>query len=407
MHSVLVPTKDERGRLLFVCSKRVDEVIREGKIQQFRRSNGWVRVKGRKDERERENEYRGPERRFDKTVNWALFPLSIREQLRRGHSVEAILGYGGKAKETALKLKSVTNTELSVLFEGKTGTGKGVAALILHELSPRKDKPFIKVDCGAIPPTLIESELFGFQKGSFTGAFRSKPGRFQLANGGTIFLDEVSNISMDIQTRLLGFLEERVVNSIGGTSPIRLDVRVISASNVDLKDLISTNQFREDLFYRLSEFQIYLAPLKARSDDLFYLATKLLWMANHELKKNVFGFSEKAIDFLTNYDWSGNIRELRNLIRKATLFADEVIEVEHFLNNACEPETATSLDGCLENAFVKGHSLHEIIDSVRKVAEKKVIERVYQSSKNKMRTCEALGIDYSTLYRKMKEYAME
>jgi len=198
-----------------------------------------------------------------------------------------------------------------------------------------------------------------------------------------------------------------VVNSIGGTSPIKLDVRVVSASNADLVDRARRNEFREDLLYRLSEFQIDLPPLKERSDDIFYLATKFLWAANDELKKNVFGFSERAIDFLSSYDWSGNIRELRNLIRRATLFADEVIEVEHLLSNAREGETAGSLDGCLENAFVKGLSLHEINDVIRKVAERKIIERVYeQSSKNKTRTCEALGIDYSTLYRKIKEYAI-
>jgi len=408
MDRVLIPAQGHSGETVFVFKNHIERVIAERKIQTFRRSNGWVKSEDWKDpRREEKSDYHGPERRFCRTVNCALFPLPIAQQLRKGHSVEMILGYGERAREIALKLKSVANTNLSVMLQGKTGTGKGVAGLILHELSNRRDGPFIKVDCGAIPPTLIESELFGFQKGSFTGAFRSKPGRFQLADGGTILLDEISNISMDMQTRLLGFLEERVVDSIGGTSPIKLDVRVISASNVDLKDRVATNQFREDLFYRLSEFQIDLPPLKERADDIFYLATKLLWMANHELKKEVFGFSEEAIDFLSSYDWSGNIRELRNLIRKATLFADEVIEVEHLLGNVCERETTGSLDSCLENAFVKGRSLREMNDVIRKVAEKRIIERVYEESyKNKKRTCAALGIDYSTLYRKIKEYAI-
>ena len=410
MHTVLVQAKSESGKVLFVLKNSLDHLMKERKIQKFRRSSGWIGEEGwsNKDQRKGDpTEYHGPERRFCRTVDWSLFPLSIREQLRRGLSAEAILGYGQRAQEIALKLKSVTNTNLTVLLQGKTGSGKGVAGLILHELSKRKNGPFIKVDCGAIPPTLIESELFGFQKGSFTGAFKSKPGRFQLANGGTIFLDEISNLSMDMQTRLLGFLEERVVNSIGGTSPIKLDVRVVSASNADLVDRARRNEFREDLLYRLSEFQIDLPPLKDRSDDIFYLATKFLWAANDELKKNVFGFSEKAIDFLSSYDWSGNIRELRNLIRRATLFADEVIEVEHLLSHAREGETGGSLDGCLENAFVKGLSLHEINDVIRKVAERMNIERVYeQPGKNKTRACEALGIDYSTLYRKIKEYAI-
>jgi len=334
MHRVLVPAQSEGGKVFFVLKNNLEHLIEERKIRKFRRSSGWTGSEGwlDKDQREEDSkEYNGPERRFWRTVNWALFPLSIGEQLRGGHSVEAILGYGQRAQEIALKLKSVANTNLTVLLQGKTGTGKGVAGLILHELSNRKQGPFVKVDCGALPPTLIESELFGFQKGSFTGASRSEPGRFQLANGGTIFLDEISNLGMDMQTRLLGFLEERVVNSIGGTSPLKLDVRVISASNADLADWVRRKEFREDLFYRLSEFQIDLPPLKERPDDIFYLAAKSLWIANHELKKSVFGFSEKAIDFFSSYAWNGNIRELKNLIRKATLLADEVIEVEHLL----------------------------------------------------------------------------
>ena len=321
--------------------------------------------------------------------------------------MEAILGYGQRAQEIAAKLRNVAKTNLSVLIQGKTGTGKGVAALILHELSKRKDKPFIRVDCGAIPPTLIESELFGYEKGSFTGAFRSKPGRFQLANGGTIFLDEIANLSLDMQTRLLGFLEERVVNSIGGVNSVRLDVRVVSATNADLMDQIRRYQFREDLFYRLNEFEIEMPSLRERADDIFYLATKFLSIANAELGKNIFGFSEEAIDFLSGYDWSGNIRELKNIIKKAALFADEVIEVEHLLSSARDGEPTASLDGLLENAFVKGLPLSAINDVIRKAVEKRIIERVYeQSHHNKKKTCEALGIDYSTLYRKMKEYGL-
>jgi transcriptional regulator with PAS, ATPase and Fis domain len=404
MHGLLVPAKRESDTPYFVLKNSLEHLIRERKVQQIRRSNGWLAVDG--DQRRKgEDGYLGPERRVCRIVDCALFPLSIEEQLHRGLPVEAILGYGRRAREVAAKLKSVANTNLSVLIQGKTGTGKGVAALILHALSNRRDKPFIRVDCGAIPPTLIESELFGYEKGSFTGAFRSKPGRFQLANGGTILLDEIANLSLDMQTRLLGFLEERVVNSIGGVNSIRLDVRVISATNADLVEQIRTYQFREDLFYRLNEFEIDMPPLKERADDIFYLATKFLATANAELGKHVFGFSQEAIDFLSGHDWSGNIRELKNIIKKAALFANEVIEAEHLLSSAREGGPAASLDGLLENAFVKGLALPAINDVIREAVEKKIIERVYeQSHKNKKKTCEALGIDYSTLYRKMKEY---
>jgi len=404
MHELLVLAKRESDTPYLVLKNSLDHLIRERKIQQFRRSNGWLAV----DEDQRRAPragYAGPERRVSRIVDSALFSRSIQEQLRSGFSVEAVLGHGQRARELAAKLRSVARTNLSVLIQGKTGTGKGVAALILHELSARRDRPFIRVDCGAIPPTLIESELFGYEKGSFTGAFRSKPGRFQLANGGTIFLDEIANLGMDMQTRLLGFLEEHVVNSIGGVSSIRLDVRVVSATNADLMDQIRRYQFREDLFYRLNEFELEMPPLKERADDLFYLATKFLAVANAELGKRVFGFSQEAIDFLSEYTWGGNVRELKNAIKKATLFADEVIEAEHLRSSALGGESATSLDGLLENALAKGMSLAGINEVMRKAIERRIIERVYeQAHRNKKKTSQALGIDYSTLYRKMKEY---
>jgi len=221
-------------------------------------------------------------------------------------------------------------------------------------------------------------------------------------------LDEIANLSLDMQTRLLGFLEERVVSSIGGVKSVKLDVRIISATNADLIGQVGKVPFREDLFYRLNEFEIQMPSLRERPDDLFYLAAKFVTTANAELEKNIFGFTEGAIDFLSGYKWTGNIRELKNFIKRATLLADEVIEVEHFLGKGCDEETGASLDGFLENAFLKGRSLHEINEMIRRLVEKRIIERVYeQSHKNKRRTSEVLGIDYSTLFRKIKEHAIE
>ena len=407
MHGLLIPAKDPSDSPYFVLKTNLGQLIRERKIKQFRRSNGWVAVD--EDQRKRdEADYRGPERRALRMVESALFSLPIEEQLRNGLAVEAILGYGQKAREVAEKLRSVAKTNLSVLIQGKTGTGKGIAALLLHGLSKRKDKPFIRVDCGAIPPTLIESELFGHEKGSFTGAFRSKPGRFQLANGGTIFLDEIGNLSLEMQTRLLGFLEERLVNSVGGVNAVRLDVRVVCATNADLMDHLRRYLFREDLFYRLNEFEIKMPPLEERADDIYYLATKFLLIANAELGKHVFGFSQAAVDFLSGCVWNGNVRELKNMIKKATLFADDVIEPEHLLVDAGGRQSTVSLDSLLENAFVKGLSLSAMNDLIRKAAEKRIIERVYQQSNgNKMKTCGVLGVDYSTLYRKIKEHGLD
>ena len=406
MHQFLIPAKRENDSPCFVLKQHLQELIKEGRILHFRRSNGWLAV----DEDQRKSDecrYRGQERRVSGMVESLLFSLPMEEQLRKGLGVDAILGYGQRAREVAEKVRSVARTNLSVLIQGKTGTGKGVAARVLHELSRRKDKPFIKVDCGAIPPTLIESELFGHEKGSFTGAFRSKPGRFQLANGGTIFLDEIANLSLEMQTRLLGFLEERLVNAVGGINAVRLNVRVISATNADLMEHIRKFQFREDLFYRLNEFGIRMPPLEERADDLYYLATKFLMVANAELGKQVFGFSQAAVDFLSGCVWNGNVRELKNTIKKATLLAHDVIETEHLLVDASRQQSTVSLDSLLEHAFVKGLSLPVMNDLIRNAAEKRIIERVYQQSNgNKMKTCGVLGVDYSTLYRKMKEHGV-
>ena len=402
MHRMLVPAENGTGKTCFVLKNYLTQLIRERKIQRFRRAGEWLDIDA--DQRKKDpSGYHGPERRLNRRVDSTLFPLSIEEQLLRAHSLEAILGYGQRAREICLKLNHVAKTDLSVLIQGETGTGKGVAALILHKLSKRRNKPFIKVDCGAIPPTLIESELFGYERGSFTGAFKKKPGRFEMADGGTIFLDEIANLSLDMQTRLLGFLEERMVSSIGGVKSVKLDVRIISATNADLIGQVGKVPFRQDLFYRLNEFEIQMPSLRERPDDLFYLAAKFVTMANAELEKSIFGFTKGAIDFLSGYKWTGNIRELKNFIKRATLLADEVIEVEHFLGRGCDEETDVSLDGCLENAFLKGRPLHEINEMIRRLVEKRIIERVYEQSRgNKRKTSEALGIAYSTLFRKMK-----
>ena len=327
MYGTLVSAKSRSGMTYLVVKSSLEQLIRNGKIQQICRSNGWIDVDA--DQRKQDKVgYTGPERRTCKIVDFTLFPLSIKEQLRRTHSVEVVLGYGQRAREIALQAKLAAKTDLSVLIQGKAGTGKQMVALMLHELSKRKDKPFIKMNCG-VPPALIESELFGYERGSFTGTFRSKLGRLRLANGGTIFLEKIESLSLYMQKRLLGFLEDRMVTSSDGTRAVKVDVRIVSATNGNLMDQVRANTFREDLFYRLNEFEIHMPSLRERSDDISYLATQFLCMANAELGKNVFGFSEEAIDFLSQRDWSGNIHELKNAIRGAIVVADDVIEVEH------------------------------------------------------------------------------
>ncbi len=223
------------------------------------------------------------------------------------------------------EVECVADSDFSVVIIGETGSGKEIVARAIHEASPRSSRPFTPVDCGAIPETLLESELFGHEKGAFTGADVKKPGKFEITHGGTLFLDEISNMPLGSQAKLLRVLQEKKVYRVGSTKSIDVDVRLLVASNQDLHDLTESGSFRQDLFYRLNEFAISVPPLRERKEDIPYLAKRFLDTANIELKKSVKGFSESALNVLFNYNWPGNVRQLRSTIRRATLLADDVI----------------------------------------------------------------------------------
>src|SRR5262245_1098830 len=219
-------------------------------------------------------------------------------------------------------LERVADTPTTVLITGESGTGKELVARALHEHSSRKDKPFIKVNCAAIPKELIESELFGYERGAFTGAVSSKPGRFELAGGGTLFLDEIGEIPIEMQVKLLRALQESEFERVGGIKTIRVDVRLVAATNRDLKKLIAGGTFREDLFYRLNVVPMRLPALRERTGDIPLLVDFFLGKFNERLKKSVAGAEPDALDVLSNYPWPGNIRELENVIERAVLFCD-------------------------------------------------------------------------------------
>jgi two-component system response regulator AtoC len=221
-------------------------------------------------------------------------------------------------------LERVADTPTTVLITGESGTGKELVARALHEHSSRKDKPFIKVNCAAIPKELIESELFGYERGAFTGAVSSKPGRFELANGGTLFLDEIGEIPIEMQVKLLRALQESEFERVGGIKTIRVDVRLVAATNRDLKKLIAGGSFREDLFYRLNVVPIRLPALRERTSDIPLLVEHFLLKFNDRLKKKVEGAEAEATETLVAYPWPGNIRELENVIERAVLFCDTV-----------------------------------------------------------------------------------
>ena len=314
------------------------------------------------------------------------------------------IGPSRQMEKVVQQIKQVADSPLTVLIEGETGTGKELVARAIHQLSARREKPFVAVDCGAIPDTLVESELFGYEKGAFTGAHQRKVGQFQLAEGGTLFLDEMVNLPLPTQTKLLRGLQERHVQPLGGKWPVPVNVRIISASNVALEREVRAGRFRQDVYYRLNEFKITLPPLRER-DDILHLANEFLLEGGLELGRPCRKIAEAAAQVLLRYRWPGNVRELRNVIRRAILLASDVIEPEHLsvIPIDSSPDTALREETTLAEA-----SLKQIADAAAADAEARVIRRVLRiTGGNKSEAARRLRTDYKTLYLKLKQYGID
>jgi len=240
-----------------------------------------------------------------------------------------IVGSSPAIQNTLDMVDRIAPTELSVVIYGESGSGKEVFARRIHVKSSRKEGPFVSVDCGALQETLVESELFGYEKGAFTGADRRKLGQFEIASGGTLFLDEIGNLHPTIQAKLLRVLQERRVQHLGGHKEIDVDIRVITASNTRLEDMIQSGKFREDLYYRLNQFRLEVPPLRQRREDILELGEFFLKAANDEMKKSVAGFFPEALKAMQSYSWPGNVREFKNAVYRAVLLADTKIRPEH------------------------------------------------------------------------------
>ncbi|MDO9123389.1 MAG: sigma-54 dependent transcriptional regulator, partial [Deltaproteobacteria bacterium] len=316
--------------------------------------------------------------------------------------LESIMGSSPEIKNIFGRINKVAGTNFTVLIEGESGTGKEVVANAIHRASSRGNASFIAVDCGAIPDTLIESELFGYEKGAFTGADKEKKGQFELANNGTIFLDEIGNLPYHVQNKLLRMIQERKIQKLGGKQPFPIDVRIIVASNIPLAKLEAEGKLRSDIYYRLNEFKIELPPLRKRIEDIPFLAKKFLEEGNMELQKNVKGLQKDSLKMLINHHWPGNVRELKNVIKRAVLLAEELIEPSHLIF-----DNGTSLNPTIihEEKIAEGMSLREITKKVVYLAEKEAIERaLIMSSGNKSKAAKILRVDYKTLLSKIKEY---
>ncbi|MCK4349532.1 MAG: sigma 54-interacting transcriptional regulator, partial [Candidatus Krumholzibacteria bacterium] len=234
---------------------------------------------------------------------------------------EGIIAMSTPMMEVFDTVKRIAPTDIAVLITGESGTGKELVALAIHNRSPRKNEPFIPINCGAIPENLLESELFGHEKGSFTGAHVSRPGKFEIADGGTIFLDEIGELSQGLQVKILRFLQDQIIERVGGRTPLQLNVRIIAATNSDLEAMLETKEFREDLYYRINTISILLPPLRNRGDDIHLLAMYFLNFYNKEFAKSLRGFSPETQKTLVRYGWPGNVRELENRVKRAVIMA--------------------------------------------------------------------------------------
>jgi len=319
----------------------------------------------------------------------------LRKKLDENYVKGEVIGNSEVMMKVFEQVKIVAPTNLSVLIEGESGTGKEVIACMIHKTGNRKDKPFIAVDCGAIPESLIESELFGYEKGAFTDAKNTKEGKFELANGGTIFLDEITNLSDSNQIKLLRIIQERKVTRLGAKKPIDLDIRIIAATNIKLSESVNNQRFRQDLYYRFNEFCLELPPLRERKDDIKLFVQHFIKDSNKELNRNVESVSEKVMDRLIDHSWFGNVRELRNVIRRAVLLT--------------EGEIISSIEIPDDIKFISTESnlFSNSINGITKEIEKDMIlKAINESDGNKSKAAKILDMNERTFYRKLKTHGI-
>jgi two-component system nitrogen regulation response regulator GlnG len=332
---------------------------------------------------------------------------TLKSQLTHQSALREVMGTSPPIQAVFAQIQQVAGSNFTVLIEGETGTGKEVVARAIYQQSLRRQAPFIALDCGAIPETLIESELFGYEKGAFTGADRHKVGHMVQASGGTLFLDEITNLPLTTQSKLLRALQERHIQPLGAVRPLPVDLRVIAASNVRLVDEVQAGRFRQDLFHRLNEFMIHLPSLRERPEDIRHLAQRFLAEANLELQKNVRGITPAAVVALEGYVWPGNVRELRNVIRRATLLSTEHIGPEHLVGLGPTGEAA-AVPTAMPEKLEKDCSLKELQQQAVVQVERQAIARVLRQTRgNKSQAARLLQIDYKTLYAKLKAYGID
>ena len=322
--------------------------------------------------------------------------IHLREELRERYDFSNMVGSSGGMRQVYEQISQVAGTSTNVLIRGESGTGKELIAHAIHYNSPRADKPFVKVSCAALPETLIESELFGYEKGAFTGALSRKLGRFELAEGGTLFLDEIGDLNLTTQIKLLRVIQEREFERLGSTETIKIKVRLIAATNKDLESAISEGTFREDLYYRLNVFTIFVPPLRERKPDIMALTDFFLEKYTKEHSRNIKRIATPAIDMLMSYHWPGNVRELENAVERSVLVCDgNVIHAHHL------PPTLQTAE---ESGTISRISLEESITSY----EKDLIQDALKTTRgNRRKAARLLGSTERVINYKVKKYGID
>src|SRR5207253_4800946 len=334
--------------------------------------------------------------------------LLLKEEFQQRYRLPAIIGDSPRIVEVSSAIQRVAPTDSTVLLQGESGTGKELFARAIHHLSPRRNAPFVAINCAAIPDTLIENELFGHEKGAYTGADQRRVGKFELASRGTIFLDEISEIAPAVQAKLLRVLEERRITRLGGSADIDVEVRVVAATNRDLKGAVAAKQFREDLYFRLAVFPVQIPALRDRRSDVRQIAEFFATKYGRELRRAPLRLTEPAIRALEEYDWPGNVRELENCIERACILARglEITPVD--LNIAPPADYSPREELALLDGFDLRGSLAEVSARAQRLVERRKIDQTLRECDfNKSRAAERLAVSYKTLLTRIKELELE
>ncbi|MEK6684319.1 MAG: sigma-54 dependent transcriptional regulator, partial [Nitrospirota bacterium] len=329
--------------------------------------------------------------------------LILREEFAKHLKLPKIIGKSPKMMAVVDTVQKVAASHTTVLLLGESGTGKELFARAVHYLSPRKENPFVEINCAAIPRDLLESELFGHERGAFTGAVARKMGRFELANGGSIFLDEIGDMDLALQAKLLRVLDGEEFMRVGGTVKIKVDVRVIAATNKDLQAAIEQKLFREDLYYRLAVFPVTIPPLRERADDIPMLVEHFMNYYCQELKKELKTVAPASMELLVRHPWTGNVRELQNCIERAVILTDGRVILPEHLGLRAKP----SVEAGPGSLPMEG-TLHEVGSAAAQFAESRMIRKVLkETGGNKTKAAEILKVSYKTLLTKIKDYGIE